>query len=342
MAVSITVAIPTHNQVASIQRAVDSVLAQDVDGLEVVVYDDSTDHDYSDAVARYHGLPNFAYSKNTPNLGMADNYRQGLQNANGEFFLNLDGDDYLTDPTFLRKATDLLRENRDAVVVIGGQRICDESGHELKLQQQTTTPHEIVKGPDFFARSISAAAPVIPHLATVVRTEVARSIGYYTAHLINTDLHSVRRLFLRGDVILIDNICGVWNYSPVNTSMSFSVEKHSRNILSLVEPFDDALRLIDNDPEKAQLLAADFLSGIRKYHKDIYAICLRSENPIRNMCAYQKAARKLDYFTRLRIGTTVLWPGARILRNLAIRVLLGRRAYVNLANGIVKKEVNKV
>ena len=337
MAVSITVAIPTYNQVASIQRAIDSVLAQDIEGLEVVVYDDSTDQDYSDAVAKYHGLPNFAYRKNTPNLGMVENYRQGLQHANGELFLNLDGDDYLTDPTFLRKATELLRENRDAVVVVGGQRICDEAGQELRLQQQTTKPYEIVKGFDFFAMSISASAPVIPHLATIVRTDVARSIGYYTAHLINTDLHSVRRLFLRGDVILIDNICGVWNYGPVNTSMSFSAEKHSRNILSLVEPVDDALQLIGNDPAKVQQLLADLLSGITKYHKDIYAICLRSANPIRNMWSYQNAARKLDYFSRLRIGKNVLWPGARILRNLAIRVIFGRRAYVNLANNMAKK-----
>lgn len=337
MTVLITVAIPTYNQSVSIQRAVDSVLAQDVEGLEVVVYDDSTRDDYSEALAKYEGLPNFSYRKNSLNLGMVDNYRLGLQNAKGEFFLNLDGDDYLSDSTFLRKATGLLRDNRDAVVVIGGQRICDDAGQELRLQQQTTMPYEIVNGLDFFARSISADAPVIPHLSTVVRTEVARSVGYYTARLINTDLHSVRRLFLRGNVILIDNICGVWNYGPVNTSMNFSAVEHSRNILCLVDPFDEAVRLAGHDSAHTQNLSACFLSGIKKYHKDIYAICLRTQNPIRNILAYQREARSLDYFTRLRIGKGVLWPGARVLRNLVIRALLGRSAYVKLANGMAKR-----
>lgn len=330
----ITVAIPTYNQVALIQRAIDSVLAQDVDGLEVVVYDDSTDQDYSAVISKYLDLPNFTYRKNEPNLGMVNNYRQGLHNARSDYFLNLDGDDYLTDPTFLRKATDLLQENRNGVVVIGGQRICDETGRELKLQQLTTAPYDIVEGRDFFARSISSAAPVIPHLGTVVRTDLARSIGYYTAQIINTDLHSVRRLFLRGDVILIDNICGVWNYGTVNASMKFSAEKHSNNIRSLVEPFDDAMRMIGDNPEQAQKLAGYLQSGIEKYHQDIYAICLRSEQPVRNMWTYLKEARKYDYFDRLQISRHVLWPSIRILRNLAIRIVLGRGAYVALANSM--------
>jgi glycosyltransferase involved in cell wall biosynthesis len=342
MTVSVTVAIPTFNQVSLIQRAIDSVLAQDVEGLEVVVYDDSTNQDYSDTVAKYLDLPNFTYKKNVPNLGMAANYRQGLQNANGEFFLNLDGDDFLSDPSFLRKATDLLCDTPNAVVVIGGQRICDEAGHELKLQRQTSEPYEIVNGLEFFARSISAAAPVIPHLATVVRTKVAKSIGYYTADLINTDLHSVRRLFLKGDVILIDNICGVWSYGMVNTSLRFSAEKHSQNILSLVEPFDEALQVLSTyETEKNQHLVADFRNGIKKYHNDIYAICLRGNTPISDTFAYQKAARKLDYFSRLQIAKTVLWPDSRIIRNLLIRLLLGQRAYVGLANKLAKKLARK-
>ena len=261
---------------------------------------------------------------------MVANYRSALASARGEFFVNLDGDDYFCDPSFIRKAVGLLRENPGVVAVIGGQRIHDQHGRQLSVQRQTDKSYEIVAGEELFLASIAGRAQVIPHLATVVRTSVARSIGYYGAEILNTDLHSVRRLFLEGDVALIDNICGIWSYNNANASMSFSPSSHTRNILSLTGPYEAAMQSGKLAVDQTRLETA-LTVGVNAYIRDIYAICLRTDRPVRNALEFRRELQlSQPSLVDLRLGRWLL-PPFHTVRNMAIRLALGQTLYRKLA-----------
>ena len=90
---SISVIIPAYNAALTLPRCLDSVLAQQTDGLEIVVVDDgSTDEtpQILDAYARAHDNIKVC---SQPNRGQAAARNEALRHATGEWILFLDADD---------------------------------------------------------------------------------------------------------------------------------------------------------------------------------------------------------------------------------------------------------
>jgi Glycosyl transferase family 2 len=93
----VSVGIPAYNRPAELERAVRSVLAQDHDGLEVLVSDDASPDasvaEVGERLAR--DDPRVRFERQERNLGHVDNYRWVLEAARGEYFMWLSDDDYL-------------------------------------------------------------------------------------------------------------------------------------------------------------------------------------------------------------------------------------------------------
>ena len=124
----VSIMIPTFNQPQYIEQAVDSALMQDYEDVEIVVSDDSDNLDtfriYEKKYAKNHKIK---YFKNSSNLGRVGNYHKTLyERATGTYVLNLDGDDYLTDPHYLSKAVEILDQNRRLTCVFAKIKIFDE------------------------------------------------------------------------------------------------------------------------------------------------------------------------------------------------------------------------
>ncbi len=93
----ISVIIPTYNDESTIGRCIDSVLAQKMDGIEIIVIDDgSTDNTYN-AIRGYPSkYPNVTVIKaRHRGQGLARNI--GLNMARGEYVGFVDGDDTISD-----------------------------------------------------------------------------------------------------------------------------------------------------------------------------------------------------------------------------------------------------
>ena len=90
----ISVIIPAYNAEESLERCLDSVLAQDYKEIELLVVNDGSTDGTRDILARYAKLPRITCIEQE-NSGPAKSRHTGLQASRGDFISFVDADDYI-------------------------------------------------------------------------------------------------------------------------------------------------------------------------------------------------------------------------------------------------------
>jgi glycosyltransferase involved in cell wall biosynthesis len=88
----VSVVIPTYNRSRAVVRAIESVLAQDYEALEILVVDDGSRDDTAAVLRRYEGHPKIRVFFKA-NGGVASARNRGIHEARGEYVAMLDSDD---------------------------------------------------------------------------------------------------------------------------------------------------------------------------------------------------------------------------------------------------------
>jgi len=134
----ISVVIPAFNYADVLSRALDSVLAQWADDIELIVINDgSTDHT-ADVLADYAGQYSQLKTVHQDNAGVASARNRGIRLANGRYVLLLDADDELV-PGAFACLREVLQANPLAGLVIGAQVSVYPDGRE-RLRMPTAIP----------------------------------------------------------------------------------------------------------------------------------------------------------------------------------------------------------
>jgi glycosyltransferase involved in cell wall biosynthesis len=230
----VTIMIPTYNQAAFLEKAIESALAQDYENLEVVISDDNSVDNTPLLLERYSNNPRVRYSRNEHNLGRVKNYKHLLEDlAIGEWVINLDGDDYFTDTHFIKDAVDLtIRPTGNIVFVQGGHEVKTPAGKLLYTSLPSIeADHKMIDGRDYFL-----GFHHFSHMATLYRRETAIAIDFYRYDILSTDIESFLRLALHGKVILMKRIAGVWLHHGTNASQRLSIESLEKNMLRITGP----------------------------------------------------------------------------------------------------------
>src|SRR4051794_31356744 len=89
----ISVIIPTYNRSKKVIHAIESVLAQDYEPVEVLVIDDGSTDDTQKVIAEKYGSDARVCYFKKKNGGVAAARNFGLREARGEFLAFLDADD---------------------------------------------------------------------------------------------------------------------------------------------------------------------------------------------------------------------------------------------------------
>ena len=110
----ISVVIPTYNSAKYIKEAIDSVLMQTLQPLEIIVVDDGSTDDTNSIIASYTDLKKIIYIKKD-NGGPASARNMGIKKSSGEFIALLDADD-IWESDKLEKQV-LLFDNKDIGLV---------------------------------------------------------------------------------------------------------------------------------------------------------------------------------------------------------------------------------
>ncbi|PLZ91835.1 glycosyl transferase family 2 [Fischerella thermalis CCMEE 5198] len=133
----ISICIPTFNRVKLLPFAIDSVLQQTYQDLELIICDDGS-HDGTPKLISQYTDSRIRYIRHSQNIGKSNNMRAGFEAARGEYFIKFDDDDRLT-PDFLARTTTILEQDPSIDFVGTDHWIIDidNTRDEVKTQENS-------------------------------------------------------------------------------------------------------------------------------------------------------------------------------------------------------------
>ncbi len=134
----ISVIIPTYNYARLLPRALDSVLTQLADDIELIVVDDGSGDDTAEVLAPYAARHRQLRVIHQSNAGAAAARNHGIREARGAYALLLDADDELV-PDALASLRVVLARQPAAGMVLGAQISVYPDGRE-RLRPPTPVP----------------------------------------------------------------------------------------------------------------------------------------------------------------------------------------------------------
>jgi len=196
----VTVVIPAFNASKTIERAVDSALAQSFGDHEIVVIDDKSTDDTAEIVRRRYG-ERVRLLRLPKNLGESGAMNAGIADARGELIAFLDADDEWL-PEKLERQVAVLRRNPRAALVACGCRFVYPDGtpmREAGIFSLNVPLSEIWRA--LLARTLLAKPCV------VARADALRAVGPFDTGLaVGADQDMWIRLALHGEIELVPAI----------------------------------------------------------------------------------------------------------------------------------------
>ena len=240
---SVTILISTYNQGEFLEKAIESALSQDYPNLEVVVVDDASIDDTPSICKKWQCNTNFRYVRNSKNLGRVDNYAKSIANdANGDWVLMLDGDDYLEDTCFITYALNLLTQHpcKSIAFIQAGQ--CDfdmNRGSKKNIRAPIAQDHQIMY-PGMYLEFVMRTG-FFSHLGILFRRDIALKHGAYSKNISASDMETFLKISLDHPVIVTDRIAGVWRKHGANHSLNIPLEHVPENLIFINELADESI-----------------------------------------------------------------------------------------------------
>ncbi len=238
----VTIGIPTRNRPeAFLRAALDSVVSQCMDDLEVLVSDDaSTSIDVASVVASYHD-DRITYHRHDPPLGLSGNWSWIVASAGGEWVTLLHDDDVMA-PGALHAAMDVARRYPEVAVQVSRVNFVNTAGAplgnaDLDSFYEPFVPTDVpLYGPDvLWAMWRKRFINAIPVPAVIVRRDA------YTAHLpfsawprFSTDMNMWVRLLSDGCYFLYRSDVGA-SYRVHDNQVSARQFPGMHHLLALLE-----------------------------------------------------------------------------------------------------------
>ncbi len=228
----VSILIPTYNQADILENAIDSALSQTYENIEIIISDDCSSDSTEEICRKYLTDKRINYFRNPLNLGRVANYRKSLYDlANGEYVINVDGDDKLTDDNFIKESICFFNKYRESEKNADMLVACKQYNKNDEIIKQT---HRI-KGNILFISGVEFVLELnkkyeFSHLTTIYNRTKAIKHNFFRCDIISSDKESILRLALDGNVIIWNKIVGQWNLTRVNESKIKALNKTLENL----------------------------------------------------------------------------------------------------------------
>lgn len=228
----VSVMIPTYNQEKYIWNTIISVINQDYDNIEIIISDDASSDNTESVVKKIIAETperNIKYIKKDLNVGNIANYNYTLKNlVTGEYVLNLDGDDFLIDMTYIRSCVELVEKYPDIKLVFARQGTYFEKSNKIVYDKVNENLPQLIDGNDFFINFPKGYT--IPHLTCFYKRSDAIELNFYSVNIISSDWESILRLCVNNKIGFINRHAGIWRRHSNNGSRSINIDRMLDNL----------------------------------------------------------------------------------------------------------------
>lgn len=166
----VTVYIASKNYGRYLEEAIESVLNQTMDNWELLLIDDASDDNTYEIMCRYQAHSKISVFQ-TEGIGLPAVNNLALENAKGDYFVRLDGDDTF-DENFLLVLSNLLDKDPELALVFPDYYLVDEGGRIFAHERRA----KLFKDDHLMDLPPNGAC-------TMVRTQVLRDLGGYRMDL---------------------------------------------------------------------------------------------------------------------------------------------------------------
>lgn len=204
----IVVVLLTYNHVATISKAVESILGQELDYYMVInILDDCSTDGTSEICQEYQRAwpGRIVHFRNSSNLGVERNLKEGFMRISSRYIAFLEGDDCWVDPKKLQLQVDMLEAHPQCIL----------SGHNVLLKDH-------VSGLDsFFVNfpkdQVKDVYTLEDDIAIHPSARVFRNCIDFSSlpDYMVLDTHLYRLLMLQGDCCYVDRVMSVYNKTGV-------------------------------------------------------------------------------------------------------------------------------
>lgn len=132
----VSIGVPIYNEEKHLAEALDSVLAQDYENIEIMISDNASTDSTPQICAEYVAKdPRIRYYRNDTNVGSFENFNRLLDFARGEFFMWASGHD-LRHPSQVTRCVEVLLEDPSLVLSYTEMIWIDGNGQPLEPMEK--------------------------------------------------------------------------------------------------------------------------------------------------------------------------------------------------------------
>ncbi|MBA2954220.1 glycosyltransferase family 2 protein [Nocardioides sp. CGMCC 1.13656] len=176
MSASVSIALPVYNGADTLAPAIESVLRQDHDDLELVISDNAST-DGTEEVCRHYAAadPRVVYRRHATNVGLLNNFRGAAESSRGRFVRWL-GDDDSLEPDYVSRCLQVFAEDERRVLVTTQIAYTDADGGEtapVSYDPAALSSSDPVERFAEMLRLMTAGFALLDPLYAMMRREVA-------------------------------------------------------------------------------------------------------------------------------------------------------------------------
>jgi len=164
----VSVIMATKNGEQYMERAMESLIAQTIEDIQIIVVDDGSTDNTAKILEQYKSKYHITVLSNSKSMGLAYSLNLALQYADGEYVARMDDDDISLSERLEREVS-FLQKNTEYDFVGSGAEMFDENGVFGQWQ-----PQKEISLKDLFKGNVYI------HPTVVFRTAVLKSVGGYS------------------------------------------------------------------------------------------------------------------------------------------------------------------
>lgn len=246
----VSVVIPTYNRKNMLKEAIESVLAQNYQYIELIISDNASNDGTDKLVQQYLNDARIKYIRRQENIGPEKNGLNAYKTVTGKYFMFLCDDDYLISPTFFSHAVSIMEKNPEIALVRGLNQL--EYIQENKIVIEGVATKRLIKGIEFFLNYETEGFEHITGFFALSRKSMIDESKCLEYQQPGHDRWMWRTLPLFGDVYFLSEVIGSYRIHSVNcdsASINFGSQfKHLPNTVRSI--FNLALKKFPSKKEE--------------------------------------------------------------------------------------------